>query len=264
MPVPNQPPLGIGIDVGSTTTKAILINSSGQVLGKFLVSTGASAKNAVRQCYQELASQSSQDLSRIPIISTGYGRRQAFNATKSITEITCHSVGVHSLNNKIRTLIDVGGQDSKVIRIGADGRPTDFELNDKCSAGTGRFLEVMAKVLELPITELGALALKAKSPATISSTCTVFAESEVVGRIGAGDNPADIAAGVHKAMAVKIATLSQRVAVTPPVAVTGGVALNPGFRYHLSQELKTDLWLPPDPQFTGALGAAIFAVQSRE
>ena len=257
-------PFGIGIDVGSTTTKAVLIDSSNQVLAQFLVATGASAQKSVQRCLHELASQSHQDLTQIPAISTGYGRRQAANATKSVTEITCHSIGVHSLNDTIRTLIDVGGQDSKVIRIGTNGRPIDFELNDKCSAGTGRFLEVMAKVLELHITELGTVALKAKSPAMISSTCTVFAESEVVGRIGAGDNPANIAAGVHKAMAAKIATLSQRVGVTPPVAVTGGVALNPAFRYYLSQKLNTELWLPPHPQYTGALGAAILAIQSRE
>jgi predicted CoA-substrate-specific enzyme activase len=257
-------PFGIGIDVGSTTTKAVLIDSTKQILAQFLLATGASAQKAVQRCLQELTSHSKQELTQIPIISTGYGRRQAANATKSVTEITCHSIGVHSLNEKIRTLIDVGGQDSKVIRIGTDGRPTDFELNDKCSAGTGRFLEVMAKVLELPITELGTLALKASSPATISSTCTVFAESEVVGRIGAGDNPADIAAGVHKAMAAKIATLSKRVGVAAPVAVTGGVALNPAFRHHLSQALNTELWLPPNPQYTGALGAAILALQLRE
>ena len=257
-------PFGIGVDVGSTTTKAVLIDSANQVLAQFLLATGASAQKAVQRCLDELASQSNQDLTQIPLISTGYGRRQAMKATKSITEITCHSIGIHSLNDAIRTLIDVGGQDSKVIRIGTEGRPTDFELNDKCSAGTGRFLEVMAKVLELPINELGSLALKASSPAMISSTCTVFAESEVVGRIGAGDNPANIAAGVHKAMAAKIATLSQRVGVTPPVAVTGGVALNPAFRHYLNQELKTELWLPPQPQYTGALGAAILALQSHE
>ena len=261
--IPPQP-FGIGVDVGSTTTKAVLIDSSNQVLAQFLLATGASAQKAVKRCLNELASQSNQDLTQIPAISTGYGRRQATNATKSVTEITCHSVGVHSLNTSIRTLIDVGGQDSKVIRIGTDGRPTDFELNDKCSAGTGRFLEVMAKVLELPITELGTLALKATTPAMISSTCTVFAESEVVGRIGAGDNPANIAAGVHKAMATKIATLSQRVGVTPPVAVTGGVALNPAFRHHLGEKLNTELWLPPQPQYTGALGAAIIAIQTHE
>ena len=261
MTVVKKSNLGIGIDVGSTTTKAILLNADHQVLAQFLLPTGASAQKSVQRCLKELSQTSTSNLSKVPTISTGYGRRQAVNATQSITEITCHSVGVHSLNPAIQTLIDVGGQDSKVIRIGTNGRPMDFELNDKCSAGTGRFLEVMAQVLELPINELGPLSLKAKNPSVISSTCTVFAESEVIGRIGAGDNPANIAAGVHKAMAAKIATLSQRVGVKPPVSVTGGVALNPGFRHYLGQELQTDLWVPEEPQYTGALGAAILALQ---
>lgn len=251
---------GIGVDVGSTTTKAILIDLKRTLIAKYLVATGASAQKSVQRCLNELGKASKQKLSDVPIISTGYGRRQAINATKSVTEITCHSLGVYSLNPDIRTLIDIGGQDSKVIRIGSGGRPTDFELNDKCSAGTGRFLEVMARVLEVPIEELGALALKAKTPSVISSTCTVFAESEVIGRIGAGDKPANIAAGVNKAMATKIATLSQRVGIEKPVAVTGGVALNPGFCFYLAQELKTKLWIPKEPQYTGALGAAILAI----
>ncbi|MFX1301512.1 MAG: acyl-CoA dehydratase activase [Promethearchaeota archaeon] len=255
---------GIGIDVGSTTTKAVLIDSTGRVKARYLLATGASAKKSVQRCLDKLASQSKQDLSDIAMISTGYGRSQANFASKSVTEITCHGIGIHSLNKEIQTLIDVGGQDSKVIRIGSNGRPIDFELNDKCSAGTGRFLEVMAQVLEIPIQELGSLALKAKSPSVISSTCTVFAESEVIGRIGAGDTPANIAAGIHKAMAAKIATLSQRVRVVEPVAVTGGVALNPGFRFYLAKQLQTELWVPGEPQYTGALGAALLAIDTHE
>ena len=158
-------------------------------------------------------------------------------------------------------LIDVGGQDSKVIRVGENGRPTGFELNDKCSAGTGRFLEVMARVLDVSIDELGPFALQSNSPSTISSTCTVFAESEVVGRIGAGENPKDIAAGVHAAMASKISTLSRRVGLTTPICVTGGVALNPAFRYYLSKQVGTELWMPDNPQLTGALGAAILSLE---
>lgn len=253
-------PFGVGIDVGSSTTKAVLINASNKILARFLLSTGASAQKAAQRCMDELASLAGKDLSNIPIISTGYGRRQATVAKRSVTEITCHSVGSFLLNPNLRTLIDVGGQDSKVIRVGGKGRPTDFELNDKCSAGTGRFLEVMARVLEVPIEDLGPLALKAKSPSPISSTCTVFAESEVVGRIGAGDAPAAIAAGVHKAMAAKIATLSLRVGIKEQVGVTGGVALNPAFRHYLAQQLKVDLWVPPDPQYTGAFGAALLAL----
>jgi predicted CoA-substrate-specific enzyme activase len=262
--VPLEPSLGIGIDVGSTTTKAVLINTDGTIIAMFLIATGASAQKSAQRCLDELVAQSQQDLSETPTISTGYGRRQAINVAKSVTEITCHSIGVHSLNSEIRTLIDVGGQDSKVIRIGPEGRPTDFELNDKCSAGTGRFLEVMAKVLETPIEELGTLALQAKTPSTISSTCTVFAESEVIGRISEGDNPTNIAAGIHKAMAAKIATLSQRVGVKKPVAITGGVALNPAFRFYLAKQLDAELWVPEEPQYTGALGAAILAINTRE
>jgi predicted CoA-substrate-specific enzyme activase len=254
--------LGIGLDVGSTTTKAVLVDAKNHVLASFLIATGASAHKAAQRCLDEVAVQSSRPLHGVRTVSTGYGRKQVDFAQESVTEITCHAVGIHALNPAIRTVVDVGGQDSKVIRLGSGGRPTDFELNDKCSAGTGRFLEVMARVLEVPIGDLGALALRAKSPCPISSTCTVFAESEVVGRIGAGDAPTDIAAGVHKAMAAKIAALCQRVGVTPPVAVTGGVALNPAFRHYLSLQLGVELWLPSQPQLTGALGAALLALEN--
>jgi predicted CoA-substrate-specific enzyme activase len=213
------------------------------------------------RCLGELSRESGADTKNAPTISTGYGRSLIDFAEKSVTEITCHSIGVHHLNPSIRLLIDIGGQDSKVIRVGENGRPTDFELNDKCSAGTGRFLEVMARVLEVTIDELGPFALQSKSPCMISSTCTVFAESEVVGRIGAGESPKDIAAGVHAAMASKISTLSKRVGVVTPVCVTGGVALNPAFRYYLSKQLGAELWMPDNPQITGALGAALLALE---
>lgn len=253
--------LGIGIDVGSTTTKGVLINNAFEVKAKHILLTGASASSAVKQVMEKLESLCGHDLQEIPIISTGYGRTRVENAEKSVTEITCHSIGVHALNKEIRLLIDVGGQDSKVIRIGSDGRPEDFELNDKCSAGTGRFLEVMARVLDVSIDELGPLALQSTSPSSISSTCTVFAESEVIGHIGAGENPADIAAGIHAAMATKIGSLSKRVGFARPVCVTGGVALNPAFRHYLSRHLDTDLWVPDIPQLTGALGAAVIALK---
>jgi predicted CoA-substrate-specific enzyme activase len=213
------------------------------------------------KCLGELSRESGADIKDAPTISTGYGRSLIDFAEKSVTEITCHSIGVHHLNPGIRLLVDVGGQDSKVIRVGENGRPTDFELNDKCSAGTGRFLEVMAGVLGVSIDELGPFALQSNSPCTISSTCTVFAESEVVGRIGAGENSKDIAAGIHAAMASKISTLSKRVGVVTPIGVTGGVALNPAFRYYLSKQLGAELWMPENPQITGALGAALLALE---
>lgn len=251
--------LGIGLDVGSTTTKAVMIDAQGQILSSHLVPTGPSGAEAAKACLKELSRRSGASITEVPTISTGYGRSLVDLAERSVTEITCHSIGVHHLNPGICLLIDVGGQDSKVIRIGEDGRPTDFEVNDKCSAGTGRFLEVMARVFEVPINELGMLALESNSPSSISSTCTVFAESEVVGRIGAGENSKDIAAGVHKAMASKIGTLSKRVGVVPPICVTGGVALNAAFRHYLSKQLGSELWIPDEPQLTGALGAALLA-----
>jgi predicted CoA-substrate-specific enzyme activase len=238
-----------------------MVDSQGNVLGSHLLPTGASATGAALRCLKELGRKSTTDIKGLPTISTGYGRSLIDFAEKSVTEITCHSIGVHHLNPNIRLLIDVGGQDSKVIRIGENGRPTDFELNDKCSAGTGRFLEVMARVLEISIDRLGALALQSESPCTISSTCTVFAESEVVGRIGAGESSKDIAAGVHAAIASKISTLSRRVGVVTPICVTGGVALNPAFRYYLSKQLGEKLWMPDSPQLTGALGAALLSLE---
>jgi len=254
--------LGIGLDVGSTTTKAVVVGSKGNILGSRIVPTGASGVSAAMRCLEELSRESGADIKDVPTISTGYGRSLIDFAEKSVTEITCHSIGVHHLNPSIRLLIDIGGQDSKVIRVGENGRPTDFELNDKCSAGTGRFLEVMARVLGVSIDELGPFALQSNSPCVISSTCTVFAESEVVGRIGAGESPKDIAAGAHAAMASKISTLSKRVGVVTPVCVTGGVALNPAFRCYLSKQLSAELWMPDNPQITGALGAALLALES--
>ncbi len=255
--------MGVGIDVGSTTTKGILLDRSGNILAKSLMQTGASAIQAVEKTLQTISSLSNVNLNGIPVISTGYGRARVELAEKSVTEITCHSVGVHHINPEIRLLIDVGGQDSKVIRIGSSGRPEDFELNDKCSAGTGRFLEVMARVLDVSIDELGPLALQSKTPCSISSTCTVFAESEVIGHIGAGKSAADIAAGVHISMVSKITALSKRVGVKQPVCVTGGVALNPAFRHHLSSQLGVSLWVPDEPQLTGALGAAVIALEKK-
>ena len=256
--------MGIGIDVGSTTTKGILLDKSGNIIAKSLMLTGASAIQAVEKTLHNISSSSDLDLNEIPVISTGYGRSRVELAEKSVTEITCHSVGVHHINPDIRLLIDVGGQDSKVIRVGPTGKPEDFELNDKCSAGTGRFLEVMARVLGVSIDELGPLALQSKTPCSISSTCTVFAESEVIGQIGAGKSAADIAAGVHVSLVSKIAALSKRVGVKEPVCVTGGVALNPAFRHYLSKQLGVDLWVPEDPQLTGALGAAFIALEKTD
>ncbi len=252
---------GIGLDIGSTTTKGVVINAEGAIIASHIRPTGASVANAMREVMNVLQKSTGISLQDVPLISTGYGRALAKIAARTVTEITCHSIGVHHINPSIKLLIDIGGQDSKVIRSGENGRPVDFELNDKCSAGTGRFLEVMAGVLEVPIEDLGPLALRSSDPCPISSTCTVFAESEVIGKIGSGENPEDIAAGIHRAMAAKITALARRVGIVEPVAITGGVAKNRAFRYHLAQQLEVDLWVPKIPQLTGALGAALLSLQ---
>jgi predicted CoA-substrate-specific enzyme activase len=258
--VAEQPAIPIGLDIGSTTAKGVMVGPNGEIIAKHIRNTGASVSSVALDILQVLCDAAGVTREQCTITATGYGRASVDFASRNITEITCHSIGVHHLNPKIRLLIDVGGQDSKAIRIGSNGRPEDFQLNDKCSAGTGRFLEVMARVLEISLDELGPLALKSKHPSTITSTCTVFAESEVVGRIGSGNAPEDIAAGVHLAMAAKVSSLAKQVKIEPPIGVTGGVALNPAFRHYLSQKLGHELWMPEAPQFTGALGAALLSI----
>jgi len=255
------PAIPVGLDIGSTTAKGVLLNPDKTVLTKYLQNTGASVSASANSIMERLCDAAGVSREQCTVIATGYGRASVDFAMRNVTEITCHSIGVHHLNPNIRLLIDVGGQDSKAIRIGKNGRPEDFQLNDKCSAGTGRFLEVMARVLDVSLDELGPLALKSKNPSQISSTCTVFAESEVIGRIGSGDAPEDIAAGVHLAMASKVRSLAKQVKIEPPVGVTGGVSLNPAFRHYLSKQIECTLWMPKDPQFTGALGAALLAFE---
>jgi predicted CoA-substrate-specific enzyme activase len=255
-----------GIDIGSLTAKiVVLIVENGKIqqihsnirrvgynptrIAEFLIDD---AKTQLKR--KEIKTQEIKYL-----ISTGYGRKLVNFANKTVTEITCHAKGAFFINPVIRTVIDVGGQDSKVIRLNSDGQVQDFELNDKCSAGTGRFLEVMANALEVEISEFGNLALDSTTPTPISSTCTVFAESEVISRINQGANRTDIIAGIHKTIANKIAALSARVGVKPTIALTGGVALNQGVKYMLEQTLNLPIEVPMEPQLVGALGAALIA-----
>ncbi len=255
------PAIPVGLDIGSTTAKGVMLNPDKTIIAKHLQNTGASVSTAASEIMDELCNAAGVSRDQCTVVATGYGRASVEFASRNITEITCHCVGINYLNPDIRLLIDVGGQDAKAIRIGKNGRPEDFQLNDKCSAGTGRFLEVMARVLDISIDELGPLALKSKNPSQISSTCTVFAESEVIGRIGSGDSPEDIAAGIHLAMASKVRSLAKQVKIEPPVGITGGVSLNPAFRYYLSNLIEQDLWMPDSPQYTGALGAALLTIE---
>ncbi len=250
-----------GVDVGSLTAKALLLDDGRQVLSRRVVATGARAAEAAQTAYSgALADAGLSQADVVYVLATGYGRARVPFAHDQVTEITCHARGIAHLLPATQTLLDVGGQDSKAIRLGPGGRVVDFAMNDKCAAGTGRFLEVMARALEVDVADLGALAAQARQAARISSTCTVFAESEVVGLVGAGRLPADIAAGLHLAIAERLLGLLHQVVWTPPVAMSGGVAYNAGVVRALEARLGTPVTVPPEPQLVGALGAALLAL----
>jgi predicted CoA-substrate-specific enzyme activase len=176
-----------------------------------------------------------------------------------VTEITCHAKGAHYTNPQVRTVIDLGGQDSKAIAVDAGGKVRDFVMNDKCSAGTGRFLEVMAHALEIGLDDLGPLSLESGSPAAISSVCTVFAESEVVSRVAEGVSKVDIVAGIHQAIASRIYAMAARIPIEQEIVMTGGVAWNQGVVRALENRFGSGIIVPEMPQHTGALGAALIA-----
>ncbi|PWI49354.1 2-hydroxyglutaryl-CoA dehydratase [Candidatus Heimdallarchaeota archaeon B3_Heim] len=252
-----------GIDIGSLTAKIIVLDTnknsntkSFSQLKKVGYAPGNIASGLI------MSAQSYHTGQKIDyIVSTGYGRKLVENADKIITEITCHAVGAHHSDPSIQTIIDIGGQDSKVIRVNEQGQVQDFEMNDKCSAGSGRFLEVMASALEVSIEEFGSLGLRSTSPSKISSTCTVFAESEVISRINQGANRNDIVAGIHESIVNKIIALAARVGIQPEISLTGGVALNPAVKRMLERELDVKLKIPAEPQMNGAFGAAILALR---
>ncbi|MFX1513034.1 MAG: acyl-CoA dehydratase activase [Promethearchaeota archaeon] len=249
-----------GIDVGSNTTKAVIIKDS-IVVGKSITKTGGIAMKSATEVYQRALTLAQINQEKITAsVATGYGRNLVKEmGNYQITEITCFARGAFETNPQTRTIIDIGGQDSKVIRIDEKGRVTAFEMNDKCSAGTGKFLEVMANTLKLELEEIGKIVLNSDGIVSISSTCTVFAESEVISRIAGGTPQAHILSGLHKSMAVKVAELAKRVSIQPDVLIAGGVAYNEGIVYYLSEQLKTKIKIAKDPQLVGAFGAALLA-----
>lgn len=249
----------LGIDIGSTTTKAVLIDAEGTVLASGLARTGAQIRVAIDDVLQQIKDASGE--SDFYCVSTGYGRRRVEFADKCVTEITAHARGAHFLFPEAEVIIDIGGQDSKVIGIGNDGSVDDFFMNDKCAAGTGRFLEVMAGILNVSITELGNLALQYKKSISINSTCTVFAESEVISLISREEEPADIAYAVHRSVVSRVVSMARRLHQHGKVVVTGGVCRNSAVRSIISEMLEVEVKVPEDPQLVGALGAALIARQ---
>ena len=249
-----------GVDIGSATTKTVILDTDGQILGTTIVPTGNNSRIAADQSLDRALASAGLTRDELDCIAaTGYGREIAAFTQVRITEITCHARGIHMLNPEVESILDIGGQDSKAIRIETSGRVTDFAMNDKCAAGTGRFLEVMARTLEVPLETMGPLSLSSENPVSVSSMCTVFAESEVISLIATGRPVADIVAGIHQAITDRTAGLLERVRWTGTLAFTGGVAKNVGVTRAIETRLGVQIWIPPEPQLTGALGAAAIA-----
>jgi predicted CoA-substrate-specific enzyme activase len=248
-----------GIDIGSITAKAAVLNDD-HILGTKVMFTGYNAKQAGKMVMDHLLKELQLSADGVhAVVSTGYGRNSVEFANKSITEITCHGAGAHFIDPQVRFIIDVGGQDSKVIKIDPDGRVIDFAMNDKCAAGTGRFLEVMARAMEVDLDEFGPISLRAEQPSKISSICTVFAESEVISLISKGETRENIIAGIHDSVASRISAMAKRVGVVEPVMMTGGVAKNIGAVRALEEKLETSIQVSEYAQVNGAIGAALLA-----
>ena len=258
----DQDSLYLGIDVGSETAKAVLVDANQNIYSREVFYTGASAKKAISRLYEHIYSDRLS--SRIKgCVATGYGRNAVFFADEVITEITCHARGMAHSVQGVRTIIDIGGQDTKAIAVDQNGGVRKFLMNDKCAAGTGRFLEMMARTLEVDLDDLGPLALRADYPANITSLCSVFAESEVISHI-AEDTPMEvIARGVCSSIAQRTLSLLERVGKEEKFAMSGGVAKNTGVVKELERSLGNKLQIPEDPHTIGALGAAMFAADQQ-
>lgn len=256
----NEQILFAGLDVGSLTSKSVLLGAD-SVLAHCTVPTGSNPRLAGERALEGALAGAGRDKGAIAyLVGTGYGRVNLPGAQRTVTELTCHARGAHFANPKARTVIDIGGQDSKVIRMDANGNMVDFAMNDKCAAGTGRFLEVMARALELDLEDLGAVAERSAAPCPINSICAVFAESEVVSLLAAGHEKQDVVAGLHQAVAQRVGNMAARIGIEAEVVFVGGVAKNRGVARALERFLGISFVSPVvDPQINGALGAAVLA-----
>ncbi len=251
----------IGIDIGSLASKAVLVDNNRKIISYSIVPTGARSGAAGHEAYDRVLTQAClQPVDIAYVLSTGYGRANVAISNEQLTEITCHAYGAYTLNPGVRTVIDIGGQDSKAISLTDIGDVAKFAMNDKCAAGTGRFLEVMARALEIDLADMGDLSLKSKTKVEVSSMCTVFAETEVVSLIADSCNKVDIIAGIHRSIARRVGTMAENIGIRQRVMMTGGVAKNTGVVRAMEEKLGTAILVPDEPQIVGALGAAIFAL----
>lgn len=248
-----------GIDIGSASSKALIIQED-RVVGHALIPTGAESVASAERVMEVALRQAGLRLDDMSyIISTGYGRVIVPFADEEVTELSCHARGAHWLFPGVRTVLDMGGQDCKAIRCDERGHLGDFAMNDKCAAGTGRFLELMADVLQIPLDEIGPLSLESTGELRISNTCAVFAKSEVAALVRQGRDRREILAGLHEAIATRVHALLRRVRVEPDFVVAGGIGKNVGVVRRLEARVGLSALVPPEPQIVGALGAALFA-----
>ncbi|MFB3884127.1 MAG: acyl-CoA dehydratase activase [Thermodesulfobacteriota bacterium] len=245
-----------GIDVGSTMTKAVILNEG--IVASITGPTGPEQRRLANKVMEEALNQAALSFQTIAyIVSTGYGRINVPFADKQFTEITCHARGINRLFPRARTIIDIGGQDVKGIKIDAAGKIVDFVMNDKCAAGSGRFIEVIADTLGVPLDEVSPLSLQSKNPANISNICTIWAQQEVASSLAEGVPIQDLLAGVHRSLADRIARMVSRLRVEEEVVVTGGGGKNRGLIKALAEQLGHEILVPEEPLITGALGAAL-------
>jgi predicted CoA-substrate-specific enzyme activase len=251
----------LGVDIGSLTVKAVLLDSRQQIRSRGVAAAGYGGQEAAESLVKRLLDEQGVATAEVAYtVVTGYGRVRFEGADEEVSEISCHARGAFHLNPAVRTVIDIGGQDSKAMRLDNRGRVIDFAMNDKCAAGTGRFLDVMAAALGVPVEEFGPLALQSEHPVSISSTCTVFAESEAVSHIARGAMRQDVAAGLLQAIASRVLGMAARVGLEPAIMLSGGVALNEGVVAALAKQSPHPITVPADPQIVGALGAALYAL----
>lgn len=253
----------IGIDIGSASSKVVVIRDGGEIVASAVVQTGTGSSGPERAMEQALERADLRLEDAAAIVATGYGRMNSTFTDRQFSEISCHAKGIAHLLPAARTIIDIGGQDAKAIRLDGQGLVQQFAMNDKCAAGTGRFLEVMARVMETSLSELQTWHDKARSVAHVSSTCTVFAESEVISLLSSGTPKADIIAGVHRSVASKAGSLVHRIGLQEDVVMSGGVAQNHGVVKAMEAELRVPIQVAPNPQIIGALGAALYAYESQ-
>ena len=252
-----------GIDVGSTMTKAVILNDG--IIASVVGPTGPEQRRLANRVMEEALKKAALSFEAITaVVSTGYGRINVPFADAQYTEITCHARGIASLFPRARTIIEVGGQDTKAIKIEATGKATDFVMNDKCAAGSGRFIEVIADALGIPLDDVGGVSLQSTQPARISNICTIWAQQEVAASLAQGIPIPDLLAGVHRSLAERIVTMVHRLRVEEAVVVTGGGAKNKGLLKVLSEQLGHEILVPEEPLLTGALGAALLGKEMAE